>query len=144
MAPCTQESHKNTTHKILHVFDIDEGSILIGSTASNAILNHLKSMVVPWLCQLVLYSFLGGHTNVSQNTYLGLFWPMNSYIGHGMRTTVSSMFFVLIATPLCLHGGSCLIVLSGHPPHIVTHLIHEYHVNIPWISMPLCGLRGTT
>jgi hypothetical protein len=68
---------------------------------------------------------------VSQNTFLGLFWPTGSYVAHGMRMTVLSMFFVLIATPLGSHGGSCLVVHSGHPPHIVTHLMHEYHVNTP-------------
>jgi hypothetical protein len=48
---------------------------------------------------------------------------------------------VFIATPLVLHGGAGLLVHSGHSPHIVTHLIHEYHVNIPWISMPLHGFH---
>jgi hypothetical protein len=38
--------------------------------------------------------------------------------------------FVLIATLLGLHGGAGLVIHSGHPPHIATHLIHEYHVNI--------------
>jgi hypothetical protein len=48
-------------------------------------------------CQyLVLYSFFLGHTNVSQHTFLGLFWPTSSNVAHGMRMTVSSMFFVLI------------------------------------------------
>ena len=49
---------------------------------------------------LVLSSILGGHGNVSRDTFLGLFWLMNSYAAHGMRTSVSSMFCVLIATPL--------------------------------------------
>ncbi len=72
------------------------------------------------------------------------FLPTGSYVAHSMRMTISSMFFVLIATPLVLHGGSCFVVHSDHPPHIVTRLIHLYHANIPWISMPLCGFRGTT
>ncbi len=100
------------------------------------LLLHLTSSVV--------LIFLG-HTNVSQNTFLGLFWSTGSYIAHGMRMTVSSMFFVLIATPLGLHGGLCLLVVhSGHPPYIVTHQIHEYHVDIPWIPMSLRGFHGTT
>jgi hypothetical protein len=59
---------------------------------------------------------------------------MGSYVAHGIRMTGSSMFLVLIATPLVLHGRAGLVVHSGHHPHIVKHLIHEYHVNIPWIS----------
>jgi hypothetical protein len=88
------------------------------------------------LFSLVLYSFFVDHTNVSQNTFLGLFWPMCSYVAHGMGMSVFSRFFVLIATPLGSHGGSCLGHL-GHPPNIVTHLIHEYHVDIPWITSAL-------
>jgi hypothetical protein len=78
---------------------------------------------------------------VFQNKFLGLFSPTGSYVDHVMRMTVSSMFFGLIATPLGLHGGSGLVVHSGHPPHIVTHLIHEYHDNIPWIHVPLNGFH---
>jgi hypothetical protein len=52
--------------------------------------------------------------------------------------------FVLITTPLGLHSGSCLVVHSGNPLHLVTHLIHEYHVDTPWISMPLRGFHSTT
>ena len=91
----------------------------------------------------VVLLFLG-HTTVSQNTFLGLFWPTGSYVAHGMRMTVSSMFFVLIGTLLGLHGGASLVVHSGHPPHTVTHLIHDYDVDIPWIGVPPCGFRGTT
>ncbi len=81
-----------------------------------------------------------GQKNYLDN-YL-LFWStLGSYVAHGMRMSVSAMFFVLIATPPGPHGGSCLVVHSGHPPHIVTHLIHEYHVDIPWICMPSCGFH---
>ena len=41
-----------------------------------------------------------------------------------------------------LHGGADLVVHSGHPPHTITHLIHEYHVNITQISMSFCGFHG--
>jgi hypothetical protein len=78
---------------------------------------------------------------VFQNTFVSLFWSTDSYVDHGMRMTVSSMLFVLIATPLGWHGGSGLVIHSGHPPLIVTHLIHEYHVNIRWISVPSCGFH---
>jgi hypothetical protein len=75
--------------------------------------------------------FFGGHTNVSQNTFLGLFCPMGSYIGHGMRMTVSSVFFCAY----CHSSGFTWWFIPysppGHAPHIVTHLIHEYHVNSP-------------
>jgi hypothetical protein len=56
---------------------------------------------------------------VSQNKFLGLFWPMGSCVAHGVRMTASSMFFELIATPLVSHGGTGLVVHSGNPPHIV-------------------------
>jgi hypothetical protein len=85
----------------------------------------------------------GGHTNVSQTTFLNIFWPTGSYVANGVRMTVLSMFYVLIATPLASHGGSCLVAHSGHPPHIVAHLIHEYHVDIPRIWVPSRGVHGT-
>jgi hypothetical protein len=69
---------------------------------------YVENGVIPFY--LVLYSFLGGHTNVSQNTFLGLFWSTGSYIAHGMRMTVLSMSYVLIATSLGLHGGSCPVI----------------------------------
>jgi hypothetical protein len=34
-----------------------------------------------------------------------------------------------------------LFVHSLHPPLIVTQHIHEYHVDIPWVSMPSLGFR---
>ncbi len=104
---------------------------------------HLNSLLSLAQASKCFTPFGGGHTNVSQNTSLGLFWPTGFNVAHGMKMFVSSMFFVLIATPLDLHGGSGLVVHSGHPPHTVTHVIHEYHVDIPWISMPLCGFRST-
>ncbi len=87
--------------------------------------------------------FFGTH-KCAPETFLVLFWPMGSYVARVMRMTVSSIFFVLIATPLDLHGGSCFVVHSGNPPHIVIHLIHEYHVNISWICVPSCGFHGMT
>jgi hypothetical protein len=33
-------------------------------------------------------------------------------------------------TILALHGCAGLVVYSGHPPHISTHHIHEYQVDI--------------
>ncbi len=39
------------------------------------------------------------------------------------------------------HGGSCSFVHSVHPPHIVTQHIHEYHVDIPLVSVPLLGFH---
>jgi hypothetical protein len=88
----------------------------------------LKLYYSLWLSSVVLL-FFGTHKCVL-NKFLGLFWPMDSCVDHGIRMTVSSMFFVLIATPLGSHEGSCLVIHSGHPPHIVTLLIHEYHGNV--------------
>jgi hypothetical protein len=48
---------------------------------------------------LVLYSFFSKNTNVSQNTFLGLFVPTGSYVAQVMRMTVSSMFYVLMPLP---------------------------------------------
>jgi hypothetical protein len=68
---------------------------------------------------------------------------MGSFVDPRMRMTVHPCVFAY-ANPLGLHGGSCLVVHSGHPSHMVTYLIHEYHVNILWISVPSRGFRGTT
>jgi hypothetical protein len=43
-----------------------------------------------------------------------------------------------------LHGGAVLVDHSGHSPLTLTHLIHEYHDDIPWNSVPTRGLRGAT
>ena len=43
-----------------------------------------------------------------------------------------------------LHSGAVLLDHSGHSPLTLTHLIHEYHDDIPWNSVPSRGLRGTT
>jgi hypothetical protein len=37
-----------------------------------------------------------------------------------------------------------LLSTQDNLPHILTHLIYEYHVDIPWISMSLPGFRGMT
>ena len=53
-------------------------------------------------------------------------------------------FFVLLASYRRQMVVQTFVVHTGHPPHSVTHLIHEYHVDIPWISVPLhrfCGTR---
>ncbi len=83
------------------------------------------------------------HTNVSQNTNLGHFWPTSSYVAYGMRLTVHPCVLHLCHSPGS-HGGSCLVFHSGHPPYLGTHLIYEYHVDISWISMPLCGFHSMT
>jgi hypothetical protein len=48
----------------------------------------------------------------------------------------------LLATIHTLHGGACLVVHSVKPPHTVMHPIYEYHVDNPWISMPLHGFHS--
>jgi hypothetical protein len=101
--------------------------------------NCNTSVIFPCLPGVVLL-FGGTHKCVPKHISW-FFWPTGSCVAHGMRMTVSSMFFVLIATPLGLHGGSCLGIHSGQHPHLVTYLIHEYHVDIPWISMPLRGFH---
>ena len=34
-----------------------------------------------------------------------------------------------------LHGGAVLVDHLGHSPLTLTHLIHEYHIDIPWNSV---------
>jgi hypothetical protein len=88
---------------------------------------------------LVVYSlFLGTHECVP-NTFLGVFWPTGSYVPHGMRMTIPSMLFVLIAIPLGLHGHSCPYQDQSMFPHIVIHHILEYDDIVPWICMPGLG-----
>ncbi len=79
----------------------------------------------------MLYFIFLGHTHVSQNTLLGLFWPMGSHVAYGMRMTVSSMFYVLIATPLGLHGGSFPYQFQSMVAYILKCHIREYDDNIP-------------
>jgi hypothetical protein len=40
-----------------------------------------------------------------------------------------------------VHGGSGSDARLSHHPHIVTHLLHEYQVDIQWFSVPLCRFR---
>ncbi len=47
--------------------------------------------------------------------------------------------FVVLVSLQALHGGSCSFVHLVHPPHILTQHIHEYHVDILWVSVPLLG-----
>ncbi len=68
---------------------------------------------------------------MSRNTLLGLFLLTASYVALGMRMTVSSMFFVLIATPLSLHGGSCPYQGQSVLLHILINRVREYDDNIP-------------
>jgi hypothetical protein len=50
-------------------------------------------------------------------------------------------FFVLLASYRHQMVVQTFVVHTGHLPHNTIHLIHEYHVNIPWISVPLRGFR---
>jgi hypothetical protein len=53
-------------------------------------------------------------------------------------------FFVLLASYGHQMVVQTFVVHTGHPPHNIIHLLHEYHVDIPWISVPLrrfCGTR---
>jgi hypothetical protein len=45
-------------------------------------------------------------------------------------------------TVLASHGGAGLVVHSSHSPHLLTHHIHEYQVDILWISMLPCSFHG--
>ena len=69
-----------------------------------------------------------------------------SYVDHGTRMTLSSMFCLYASSQLWgSHGGAVLdnhYVHSGYSSLTLTHLIHEYHVDIPWNSVPSCGFRG--
>jgi hypothetical protein len=40
------------------------------------------------------------------------------------------------------HGGAGLVIHLGHPPHLLTHHIHKYQVDIQWISILPYTIRG--
>ncbi len=42
------------------------------------------------------------------------------------------------------HGGACSDAHPSHPPHIATHHIHQYQVDIRWVSVPSRRFCGTT
>jgi len=62
-------------------------------------------------------------------------YSMYAYVADGMR--MSCLNHVLCACGLLQgsHGGAVLVVHLGHSPLTSTHLIHEYHVDIPWNSV---------
>ena len=67
-----------------------------------------------------------------------------SYVAGGVRMTC--LIHVLCACGLLqgLHGCAVLLDHSGHSPLTLTHLIYEYHVDIPWNSVPSRGFCGAT
>jgi hypothetical protein len=69
--------------------------------------------------------------------------PTYSYIDVDIKMNDSFMFFVLLASyRLCMVVHLLLSTWAILPT--ITHPIHEYHVDIPWISVSLCGFRGMT
>ncbi len=54
----------------------------------------------------------------------------------------SHAHFLASRTVLASHGGAGLVVHSGHPPHLLTHRIHKYQVDIGRVSMLPCSFRG--
>ncbi len=73
-----------------------------------------------------LYSFFLKNTNVSQITFIGLFWPMGSYVALGVKVTFSSMFYVRMPLPwVCMVIMLCRQLRLSSP--------HSNTSN-PWIS----------
>jgi hypothetical protein len=54
------------------------------------------------------------------------------------------MFCALVASYGVHIGGAVLVQPLGPISPTLTHLIHEYHDDIPWIGVPSHGLRGAT
>ena len=70
--------------------------------------------------------------------------PMYSYIDFHIEMSTSCTFFVLLARYMLHMVVQTFVVHSGQSPHSVTNLIHKYHVDIQWISVPshrFCGTR---
>jgi hypothetical protein len=68
-----------------------------------------------------------------------------SYVAYSMRMT--RLIHVLCASSQLQgpHGGGGLVTPPGpFSPHMVTHLFHEYHVDIPWFSVLLRGFGDVT
>jgi hypothetical protein len=58
--------------------------------------------------------------------------------------TVSFMFCALVASYGVRMVGAVLVNNSGQSPLTLTHLIHEYHVDIPWIGVHSRGFCSAT
>ncbi len=71
--------------------------------------------------------------------------PTYSYVDLYIKMSASSCtFLVLMASYGRRMVVQIFVVHTGHPPHNIMHLLHEYHVDIPWISVPsrrFCGMR---
>ena len=70
--------------------------------------------------------------------------PTYSYVDLHIKMSASCTFFVLLASYGRQMVVQTFVVHTGHPPHNIIHLLHVYHVNIPWISVPsrrFCGTR---
>jgi len=95
------------------------------------------------LSPLVLMSFFWGRENVYRYAHFFFFWLTSSYIEDSNKMTV---MHVLCASTWLLgsHGGSGSEARLSHHPHIAAHLLHEYQVDIRWISVPsrrFCGAK---
>ena len=90
---------------------------------------------------LVSMTFSRDNKNVSLNTDCDRLSATYSYVSHGMRRLVSFMFCVLQAS--C---GVCMVVQSFRTTRAILpspkHLIHEFHVDFPWNSVPSRGFCG--
>ncbi len=72
--------------------------------------------------------------------------PTYSYVDLHIKMSASCTFFVLLASYRLHMVVQTLLstrVILPTASHSVTQPIHEYHVNIPWISVPLRRFRST-
>ena len=82
---------------------------------------------------LVFIFFSHNYKNVSHMTDFNRLSPTYSSVDFHTKMSASCAFFVLLASyrlHMVVHAD-LVVIHSGHPPHSVTHLIHEYHVDIP-------------
>ena len=77
-------------------------------------------------------SFWGERVNAFQNAFQTQLSLTSSYVRVGIRMTASSMCFMFFNdhTGIAWCGGAVLVDRTGHSPLTLTHLMHEYDVDI--------------
>jgi hypothetical protein len=70
--------------------------------------------------------------------------PTYSHVDLCIKMSASCTFFVLLTSYRRQMVVQTFVVHTGYPPHNIILPFHEYHADIPWISVPLrrfCGTR---
>ena len=97
------------------------------------------------MVSLVFISFSRNTKMCSGTTDCNRLSSTYSYVHHGTRMTASFMFCALVGSyGVCMVVRAVLVNHSGQSPLTLTHLIHEYHVDIPWIGVRSSGFCSAT